>query len=321
MLPPGSSRHLVHAVEPSDHRLVFLRRIALLCAIVVLSVTSLSAYLRLTKAGLGCADWPQCYGQAQRQAQQGLAVSTEEQTTAAGARLAHRVAAVAALLLIVTMVMVCFGSRPMLRREGATALALLGLALFLAVLGRWSSGSPVPAVTIGNLLGGFAMLALAARLAAARRIGPPPWPRGLVWAVMLMVLAQLMLGGLVSATYAGLSCSGWIECIEAARGSDWAALNPLREPLLGRPPAVNPAGALVQVLHRGLGAVLLVAGLILAAVVLGCGRARLAAALLILFSAQAAVGFVMATASLPLALALLHNVLAAGLLTTLALLV
>ena len=57
----------------TDRRLHVLRRLALLCAVMVLAVTSLSAFLRLSKAGLGCADWPACYGQDLRHLQQGIA--------------------------------------------------------------------------------------------------------------------------------------------------------------------------------------------------------------------------------------------------------
>jgi heme a synthase len=220
-------------VNPTDRHLVLLRRLALLCAVMVLAVTSLSAYLRQSKAGLSCADWPQCYGQSLRQLQQGVAPSADEQSATATARLAHRVAAVSALLLALTMVMICFSARPVLRAEGAMALALLGLALFLAVLGRWSSGARVPAVAMGNLLGGFAMLALSARLALAGR--PLHAARLRTWAVpaALLVIVQVALGGLVSASFAGLSCTtGWADCVHAASSVGWSMLDPWREPVL-----------------------------------------------------------------------------------------
>jgi heme a synthase len=291
-------------VNPTDRRLAFLRRIALLCVVMVLAVTSLSAYIRLSKAGLGCTDWPQCYGQGLRQLQQGVAVSADAQTATAMARLAHRITAVTALLLVVTMVMACFGTRPVLRAEGAMALALLALALFLAVLGRWSSGARVPAVAMGNLLGGFAMLALAARLALAGR--PPCAVRLRAWVglAVLMLIAQV----------AGLSCTtGWADCAQAASGVDWNTLNPWREPVLAARAPVNPAGALAQALHRGvaIGLVLLLPAL--AVMAWRSGRPRSAAALLIALALQVAIGLAMAQGSLPIVLALFHNLLAASL--------
>jgi cytochrome c oxidase assembly protein subunit 15 len=317
----ASAGSLPHLVKSPEHRLVILRRLALLCALVVLVVTSLSAFIRQSKAGLGCAEWPQCYGQSLRQLQQGVAVSAEEQTATAIARLVHRVAAVSALLLVLTMVMVCFASRPVLRVEGVMALALLGLALFLAVLGRWSSGARVPAVAMGNLLGGFAMLALSARLAVARRPLLATSGRAWVAAALVLLVVQVTIGGLVSASFAGLSCTAsWFDCLRAAGGVDWSALDPWREPLLAAQPPVNPAGALAQLVHRaaalGLLAVLATLG------VLACrrGRPRSAAALWIVLALQMAVGLLMTQGSLPIGLALLHNLLAAGLLVVLVLL-
>ena len=316
----GSFTSGTHTVNPTDRRFVYLRRLALLCAVMVLAVTSLSAFIRLSKAGLGCADWPQCYGQSLRQLQQGVAPNADEQTATAVARLAHRVAAVTALVLVITMVMICFGTRPVLRAEGAMALALLGLALFLAVLGRWSSGARVPAVAMGNLLGGFAMLALSARLAVAGRPLHAPRLRAGVLCAAMPLLAQVALGGLVSASYAGLSCSGWVDCLQAARTIGWYTLDPWREPVLGRLPAINPAGALAQALHRGVAFALVLLLPVLAVAALRRGRPRSAMTLLVALAAQVAAGLAMVQWSLPIALALLHNLLAAGLLVVLVLL-
>ena len=304
----------------TDRRLLLLRRLAGVCAAVVLLVTSLSAFMRLSHAGLGCTDWPQCYGQRLRQLQQGSPVSADEQSATPAVRVLHRVLATAALLLVVSMVLVCLGSRPVLRSQGTMALALLGLALFLAVLGRWSSGARVPAVAMGNLLGGFAMLALCTRLAVA---GVPAQALRLrIWvgAAVLLVVAQIALGGLVSASYAALSCNGWSECFAAARDVGWDTLNPWREPRLQSLPPVNPDGVLVHALHRGFGIALVAVILPLAVFALRRGRPGSAAALLILLLAQISVGTLMTLDALHLQFALLHNVLAAALLATLVLL-
>ncbi len=309
-------------MDPTERRLLLIRRLAGLCAVLVLAVTSFSAYLRLTHAGLGCADWPQCYGQSLRQAQQGVpvSVSADAQITTAVVRLAHRVLATLALLLVVMMVLVSLASRPMLRTEGAIALALLGLALFLAVLGRWSSAARIPAITLGNLLGGFAMVALCARLAVAGV--PVPALRLRVWvaAATLLLLTQIALGGLVSASYAALSCSDWSQCLAAAQHAGWDTLNPWREPRLQALPPVNPDGALVHLLHRGLGIALVALVLPLAVFALLRGRPASAASLSILLVAQVAVGLMMSFSALQLQFGLLHNVLAAALLAALVLL-
>ena len=99
-------------MDDSGRRGRLLRRMALLCLLLVLVITSLSAFIRLSKAGLGCADWPACYGRALRQHQQGVAVAAEEQAATAAARLAHRVVASAALLLVIVMAMTALSSQP-----------------------------------------------------------------------------------------------------------------------------------------------------------------------------------------------------------------
>src|SRR3990167_6360490 len=156
-------------------RLTLLHRMAWICAVLVLVITSLSAFIRLSKAGLGCEPWPQCYGQELRAQQQGAEPAQADAATAA-ARLAHRVIASTALLLILVMVMTALASRPALWPEGRLTLWLLFLALFLAVLGRWTSDARLPAVPLGNLLGGFAMFAVSVRLALVTSRPPTSSP-------------------------------------------------------------------------------------------------------------------------------------------------
>jgi cytochrome c oxidase assembly protein subunit 15 len=296
-----------------------LRRLAWASVVLVLLVTSLSAFLRLSKAGVGCADWPHCYGQSQRDLQQGITVRADEQTATAAARLVHRIAATGALLLVVMMVLLCVGSRPALRNEGALAAMLLALALGLAVLGRWSSDARIPAVTMANVLGGFAMVALCARLGVVGTPIHPPRLRLWVGLALLVTIAQIALGSLVSASYSALSCGSWADCLATARGLEWGTLNPWREPTLSAMPGVNPQGALANLLHRGLGLSLVALLLPLTIMILRRGRPRAAAALFLLLVAQAAIGVAMLQGPLPMSFALLHNLLAASLLATLAL--
>ena len=295
-----------------QRRDIFLRRAAVLCGVLVLAITSLSAFIRLSNAGLGCSDWPGCYGQALREAQRGEPANIGDGHAVAAARLAHRVVATAALLLVVTMVMACFATSPILRSQGRSALALLGLALFLAVLGRWSSGARVPAVAMGNLLGGFAMLALCARMAGE---GPssPQRPRLGAWAWVgaALLLCQIALGGLVSAGYAGLSCPSLTGCDLSGTAGVWETLNPWREPRFDTTLPVNPAGALAHALHRAGALVTLLVLLPLGVLAMQRGRRRAGAVLLALLVLQLALGVLMVVHALPLPLALAHNLVAA----------
>lgn len=303
----------------TDRRHHILRRLALLCAALVLAVTSLSAFIRLSKAGLGCADWPACYGQELRRLQQGTPTSDDAQTATAAARLVHRIAASTALLLVIVMVLICFGSQPLLVREGLLSLALLGLALFLAVLGVWSSAPRVPAVAMGNLLGGFFMLALCVRLAMRRETALAGVPRAWAVAAALLLTLQVALGGLVSASLSGLSCTGWSDCglSETLQAAGWAGLDPWREAVLGPAPEVNQAGAFAHSLHRHAGLLLVLLSLPLVLLAWRRGRRRSAIVLSLLIGAQLVVGVALSALGLPLAVALLHNLLAAALLATL----
>lgn len=322
--------------NPATRRLVLLKRMATLCAVLILAITSISAFIRLSNVGLGCAEWPRCYGQNLRLAQQGKAAqlgnSAAENVATVGARMVHRVVAVAALLLIVVMAMACFTARPVMWRAGWMTLLLLALALFLAVLGRWSSGARLPAISMGNLLGGFAMLALCWRLrqeaslaaesagaggtdaaAQSSRSGQRRM-RNWAWLGVAALLCQIALGGLVSAGYASLSCTGLPGC--GGRQGDFAgmtlaALDPWREPSFAetaRPPA-NPAGAASHMAHRyGTLATLLVL-LPLGLAALRGGRRRTAWLIFSLLVVQIELGLLMVALSLPLSGALAHNLI------------
>lgn len=298
----------------SDRRFLLLRRMAWLCAALVIAITSLSAYIRLTKAGLGCADWPQCYGQSLREAQGFAPAKTGESAATAAARLAHRVVAMAALLLVIMMAMTCLSMRPLPHREGRLALALLACVVFLAVLGLWTSGARVPAVAIGNLLGGFVMLALCGRM--ARSAGFAPVRRRALgawaWVGVALLLTQVASGGLVSAGFAGLSCPDLSGC--DASGVAWQTLDPWREPVLDGEGGTNPVGALASGLHRAgaFGVALVVVPLAIA--VWRAGRRREAALVLALLGVQAGLGAMLVVGRLPLAAALAHNLVAALLL-------
>lgn len=293
-------------------RLAFVRRTALVCALLVVLITSLSAYIRLSKAGLSCPDWPACYGQGLRDLQQGRPAVTGEDVATAAARLAHRIVASTALLLVLALLAACLTARPVPWREARVATALLALVLFLAVLGRWSSDARVPAVAIGNLVGGFAMLALCWRLAyRPAAVAAPPLRRA-AWIATLLLAAQIALGGLLSASYAALSCpSGVADCVAAARGVPWSALDPWREPQFSGPGPVNAAGALALALHAFVGAG---AGLALAAVgvaALRGGRRGAGALLLGGIGIEVLLGVAMGSHGPTLALALAHNLVAA----------
>lgn len=285
-----------------------LRRLARLTAVLMLAVVSLSAYLRHQGAGVGCQPWPACFGTI---AAADATVSASE----AAARLAHRITASTALLLVIAMVVVSVARRPTLPSQARGSVVLLALALGLAVLGLQTTGSRLPAVVLGNLLGGFAMLALAVRLAKDLDSPEPPALGALLTLSLVALLSHLAVGALASANYAVATCDGIVVCGEqaAAGGWDFSALNPWQV----LPAAPAAAAATVHFLHS---AGSIAVSLLLLALIARCWRVRRRGAALALFmmlALQIALGASINLFGLSLGLVLFHNAGAALLLALL----
>lgn len=278
---PGRQRAAsIRPMDAPDGRLRLLRRLAWACAVLVLAVTSLSAYIRLSRAGLGCEPWPQCH--AQRAILAAQALERLDPPAVTSARLLHRTTASATLLVVVTLLVLTLARRPILWPQGRIVLGLLALAVFLALLGRLGGVSRAPGVTLGNLLAGFAMLALGWRLVQAfgpARSGVPALRRWTIAAAVLLVL-QITLGGWASTHASAARCDATAACQLHA---------------FVAPPLVA-----------------LVLGLGIAAWRLG--ERPSGAAIALLAMAQAGLGLAQVAGPLPLALGLAHNVTAALLL-------
>ncbi len=304
-------------MDLSQHRGIALRRLAFWCAVLVLVITSLSAFIRLSQAGLGCTPWPQCFGSALHAAQQGVVLPMGDSAAVQMARLAHRVIATAALAGVLALVALCLVGRPRRWGDGLLALVALLLAIGLAVLGVWTRGSRVPAVAMGNLLGGMLMFALCWRIARhTERAGNRRTTAVTTLAVVasLVLLGQIGLGALTSASYAGLSCSGLLDCLASSEAAHWRwdMLNPWREPVWdANVLPVHGGAAVTQLVHRMGAMVLTVLLVALAMLAVRDGRRRLAWWLLALLLLQLTAGVLMVGSGLALPLALVHNLLAA----------
>lgn len=313
-------------MDPLARRRVLLRRAATLCAVLVLVVTSLSAFLRQTGAGLGCTPWPACHASA---AQLDTRVDSQWHVPRAapskaehGARALHRVLATSLLLLLAAMTALAWLGKPRLAPEGGVLLLALGLVLFLAVLGVFTARARVPAVTLGNLLGGLLLFATCVRAAVAPASPTAVTPtararlRRWAWLAGALLVVQAGLGALVSAGYAGLSCIEFQACTPGAGA--WAALNPWHVPGEGAGQPGYAAGVGVHLLHRMVTLAVLFALAVLARQAWRAGQRRRAGMLLGLVALQVTLGLVLVFEQLPLSAALLHNLLAALLLGTVA---
>lgn len=279
-----------------------LHRLLQLAFALALVVVGASAALRLGANGIGCTPWPSCYGQA-------ATAEAANQTAAARLlRLAHQVAASAFALL--ALVAVAIGWRSWNRRARLAGLALLVVTAMLAWIGRYTP-SALPAVTLVNLLGGFALLALLAYLLAGGRRGnsgrSAPVAAGLL--VLLAAVALQAAGGaLISSRLAGAACA-------SACGLPWSAeatalADPLR-PGTAAEVAGPRAGEILQDLHR-IGGLLLMVVAIPAVHALLRGSPNRAAAP-IAAGATGSLGFLLASSEPALSIAAAHA-LAAGIL-------
>lgn len=309
MTPPVPTPHRTD----SQRTLLWLRRLAWLCAAMMLAITSLSAFVRLVNTGVGCTPWPACYGQladtTSAQMQPGAS-----QAAVTVARAVHRVLASTSLLVILALTVLALKLR--WRRHARLAIGLLVLALFLAGLGMAARGSLLPAVMLGNLLAGLGMLVLSVRLArlpgATQEASPlMTW----AWAALALAFVQVALGTLVSSGYAGLSCPAWGRC--DLSGASWQGLNPWFAPAPGTSPS-HAVGALAHLLHRAAGLALFGFLAVMAWRAVRLRRLGAAVALVMLPALQIALGLALVANQLPLGGTWAHNLLAALLLALLA---
>ncbi len=300
-----------------------------LILLATLSIDFLSAYIRHTEAGLGCLDWPACYGRIGESiasvGQPGIA--RHALTPDPLAKRAHRLLATG--LVVMVLLLVHRG-----RQRGALAgfeaqipLLMAALLLLLAVIGPASYLKTRPAIAACNLLGGMALAALSWRLLlglrASARVAASLRLRRMTRIALALLVLQLALGAWVSANFAGLACRGLLECAPAANaGTDSvpAAFWYFRELALdadGRVPVTTGTVA-IHVAHH-VGACLAAFALLAAGVQALRERVpgNLVLPVLALLLAQLGLGAIMVSASLPLAPVLAHSTVAALLLLAL----
>ena len=172
-------------VTTADSRLTLLRRLAWACVLLMLVVTTASAWLRLAQPRPACFDWPAC-----RSADRPVAAAMVPAMLGAPATLV--------LLVVIAVAALALAKPPRRWAAGRLALALLVLALALSLLGIVTPGSRAAGVLLGNLLGGLLMLGLSWRLATQLAGWPEASPSLTRWARLGagLWMAQAALGAL-----------------------------------------------------------------------------------------------------------------------------
>ena len=219
------------------------QRLVFAAACLTFVVVVVGAYVRLQDAGLGCPDWPGCYGHLV-----GVpagAAEIERATQAfpdrpveghkAWKEMFHRYIAGALGVLILAIAIMAWWRRRALRQSPLLPTAIVVLVALQATLGMWTVTMLLkPVIVTLHLMGGMATLAMLCWL-ALRQTALPPAPIGALrlrpWAAagLLIVIGQIALGGWVSTNYAALVCrdfpachGAWLPAMDFAHGFQFA---------------------------------------------------------------------------------------------------
>ena len=214
---------------------MWFKRIALLGAIMALCVVVLGAYVRLTDAGLGCPDWPGCYGTltvpqsetAIQQAQTNYPHSLIE-TGKAWKEMLHRYLAGTLGLVVLTLSILAWRKPKQASQQIKVSpwltTALLAIIMFQAALGMWTVTMLLkPVIVSAHLLGGMTTLALLTWIAhrhwgqysnvlyshSKTQIQTSRW---LIRFGLVVLFMQIFLGGWTSTNYAALACTDFPTC-------------------------------------------------------------------------------------------------------------
>ncbi|MEP6876126.1 MAG: COX15/CtaA family protein [Burkholderiales bacterium] len=260
-----------------------LRALTVLTLCLTFDLVLFGAFTRLTDSGLGCPDWPGCYGSASplgAHAQIGAAQSVLPEGPVthgkAWVEMIHRYLATGVGALIVVLVVL---SWPHARKRWWALATLVWVCVQGAFGALTVTMKLYPLVVTLHLLGGMVLLVLLA--VQVPQDEPLPVSRGLVRGALVLAglsALQIALGGWVSTNYAVLACDGFPAC----QGSWWPAMDfehgfaLLRELGAGKDGGALPFAALTTIhyVHRLMAYVVLIAMLAFAWRLHASGRLR-----------------------------------------------
>jgi cytochrome c oxidase assembly protein subunit 15 len=216
---------------------VRLRALTFATLFLTFDLVLFGAFTRLTDSGLGCPDWPGCYGSA---SPVGARAEIHAAQTAlptgpvthgkAWVEMIHRYLATAVGALIVVMTIVAWTVSRRGRLHVSPVSPWWATATLVWVIGQGAFGALTvtmklyPAIVTLHLLGGMGLLALLAAQAQRWEARPVLLPNAwwiAAWVVAALLVVQIALGGWVSTNYAVLACEDFPTC----QGSWWPAMD------------------------------------------------------------------------------------------------
>ena len=202
-----------------------IKKLAGFGVLFALLVVSVGAYTRLADAGLGCPDWPGCYGFLTVPDQVEDVELAETRYPGAPVEfvkawweMGHRYIAGALLVLVFSMLVMAYRGREREDTPLALASVLMVIILCQAAFGAWTVTLKLwPQVVTAHLLGGFTTLSLIWLLflrqgGFSQIVAALPAPTLLARVAFAVVVLQIMLGGWVSSNYAALACYDFPSC-------------------------------------------------------------------------------------------------------------
>ena len=314
-------------------------KLSVSACILALFVIVLGAYVRLSDAGLGCPDWPGCYGQitapddAEELSKARLIYPNSViDSSKAWKEMLHRYFAIALGFLILIMAFIAWRQRKQKTLPVYLPLLLVGLVIFQGLLGMWTVTLLLkPAIVTLHLVTGLLTLSLLFWLVLeqGKQFKPDNNSNSassvnLKWAQLgLLVLAiQIFLGGWTSTNYAALYCTDFPTCQgQWLPETNFAeAFTFIREIGVNYEGGVlsNSAGVTVHFVHR-VGALitfLFLSGLAISLLLKSENKLvkRTSAAILVLLIIQVSLGVANVLLLLPIPVAISHNAVAALLL-------